>query len=58
MGQPLAKTHAHLVREGELTPGVTPEEYEDRRRRLMESLPAGAVVVCMGGTVRLVSQRE
>ncbi|EJT45680.1 X-Pro aminopeptidase [Trichosporon asahii var. asahii CBS 2479] len=57
MGQPLAKTHAHLVREGELTPGVTPEEYEDRRRRLMESLPAGAVVVCMGGTVRLVSQQ-
>lgn len=58
MGQPLARTHGHLVREGDLTPGIRPEEYEERRRRLMESLPAGAVVVCMGGTVRLVSQRE
>lgn len=58
MGQPLRKTHSHLVREGELTPGITAEEYEDRRRRLMDSLPAGAVVVCMGSTVRLMSQRE
>ncbi len=57
-GQPLARSHAHLVRPGELTPGITAAEYEDRRRRLMDSLPAGSVVVCMGGTVRLVSQRE
>lgn len=57
-GQPLALTHPHLVRQRELTPGITAEEYEDRRRRLMDSLPAGSVVVCMGGTVRLITQRE
>ncbi|TXT08674.1 hypothetical protein VHUM_02802 [Vanrija humicola] len=57
-GQPLAGTHAHLVHARELTPGITAGEYEERRRRLMDSLPAGAVVVCMGSTVRLVSQRE
>lgn len=57
-GQPLAGSHAHVVRAGELTPGITAAEYEDRRRRLMDSLPPGSVVVCMGGTVRLVSQRE
>ncbi|BEI87082.1 hypothetical protein CcaverHIS002_0704280 [Cutaneotrichosporon cavernicola] len=56
-GQPLARSHGHLVRSAELTPGITAAEYEDRRRRLMDSLPPGSVVVCMGGTVRLVSQQ-
>ncbi|KAL7419454.1 aminopeptidase [Cryptotrichosporon argae] len=58
--QPLARTHAHLVAPGELTPGVPAEEYEARRRALMDRLGAlgeGATVVCMGGTVRLVSQQ-
>lgn len=57
-GQPLHHTHPHLVGSGELTPGIPASEYEERRRKLMESLPEGSVVVCMGGTVRLVSQRE
>ncbi|OXG34856.1 xaa-Pro aminopeptidase [Cryptococcus neoformans Bt120] len=55
-GQPHATTHPHLVCSGELTPGVPGEEYERRRRQLMESLGEGAKVVCMGGTVRLMSQ--
>lgn len=57
-GQPLGTTHPHLVRSGDLTPGIPASEYEERRRRLMASLPEGAAVVCMGGTVRLMSQRE
>lgn len=57
-GQPLHQTHPTLVREGELTPGIPAAEYEERRRRLMRSLPDGAVVVCMGGTVRLMTERE
>lgn len=57
-GQPHATTHPHLVRPGELTPGVPGEEYERRRRQLMESLGEGAKVVCMGGTVRLMSQSK
>ncbi|WVQ85581.1 hypothetical protein IAT38_007747 [Cryptococcus sp. DSM 104549] len=55
-GQPHASTHPHLLRPGELTPGVPAEEYERRRRALMEILGEGARVVCMGGTVRLMSQ--
>lgn len=57
-GQPLAATHPHLVHHKHLTPGIPASEYEDRRKRLMESLGDGAVVVCMGNTVRLVTQRE
>ncbi|WWD18077.1 hypothetical protein CI109_102524 [Kwoniella shandongensis] len=55
-GQPHPSTHPHLLKAGELTPGVPAEEYEERRRKLMESLGEGARVICMGGTVRLMSQ--
>ncbi|ORY28643.1 putative X-Pro aminopeptidase [Naematelia encephala] len=55
-GQPTSTTHPHLVKPDELTIGVSAAEYEARRAALMRSLPDGSVVVCMGGTVRLVSQ--
>lgn len=56
-GQPLHSSHPHLVNSKHLTPGIPASEYEDRRKRLMESLGEGAVVICMGNTVRLVTQR-
>jgi hypothetical protein len=58
-GQPLSQTHPHLIKSpSQLTRGITEHEYEQRRRNLMQSLPEGSKVVCMGGTVRLVTQRE
>ena len=56
-GQPLRSTHPRSLKEGELTPHVPKAEYEERRSRLMRSLPEGSVVVCMGGTTRLMTQR-
>jgi len=56
-GQPLHHSHPHLVGSKHLTPGIPASEYEDRRKKLMESLGDGAVVICMGNTVRLVTQR-
>jgi hypothetical protein len=56
-GQPLHSSHPHLVGSKHLTPGIPASEYEDRRKKLMESLGEGAVVICMGNTVRLVTQR-
>jgi hypothetical protein len=56
-GQPLHSSHPHLVYSKHLTPGIPASEYEDRRKKLMESLGEGAVVICMGNTVRLVTQR-
>ena len=35
-GQPAAQTHPHLLRNGEVTPGVTQDEFRLRRHRLME----------------------
>ncbi|OCF32906.1 xaa-Pro aminopeptidase [Kwoniella heveanensis CBS 569] len=55
-GQPHPSSHPHLVGETELTPGVPASEYERRRKNLMEYLGEGARVICMGGTVRLMSQ--
>lgn len=56
-GQPLHASHPDLIYSKHLTAGIPASEYEDRRKRLMESLGEGAVVICMGNTVRLVTQR-
>lgn len=44
-GQPLHETHPHLVQPGELTPGITAQEYYERRQRLAQKLPKGAVAI-------------
>ncbi|KAK7061263.1 intermediate cleaving peptidase 55 [Favolaschia claudopus] len=54
-GQPLSASHPHLVRDTELTPGFTAEEYERRRRSLMHSLPESSVVVSVAGSIKYMS---
>ncbi|THV00547.1 peptidase M24 [Dendrothele bispora CBS 962.96] len=54
-GQPTFQSHPHLVKPEELTPGFPPEEYESRRKALMDSLPDNSVVVSIGGTVKYMS---
>ncbi|KAI0706938.1 peptidase M24, structural domain-containing protein [Cerioporus squamosus] len=54
-GQPLAASHAHLIRTEETTPGIPQEEYDRRRRELMESLPDDSLVVCVAGQVKYMS---
>lgn len=44
-GQPLSETHPHLLQPGELTPGITSQEYYDRRQKLVEKLPPNSVAV-------------
>jgi len=58
-GQPISTTHPHLIKNNaDLTRGIPASEYEARRRNLMQSLPEGSKVICMGGTVKLVTQRK
>ncbi|KAF9268397.1 peptidase M24 [Marasmius fiardii PR-910] len=54
-GQPVSQTHPHLVRPNELTPGIPAEEYESRRKKLMDGLPENSVVVSVSGTVKFMS---
>ncbi|KAF2964878.1 hypothetical protein GQX73_g8709 [Xylaria multiplex] len=44
-GQPVHETHPHLLKPGELTPGITAQEYHDRRSALCALLPANSAVV-------------
>ncbi|KAL1864514.1 hypothetical protein VTK73DRAFT_5817 [Phialemonium thermophilum] len=44
-GQPVHETHPHILKAGEITPGITAQEYHDRRAKLALSLPDGAVAV-------------
>ena len=44
-GQPVHETHPHLLAPGELTPGITAQEYADRRTRLAAKLPDKAVAI-------------
>ncbi|KAL1837010.1 hypothetical protein VTJ49DRAFT_4395 [Mycothermus thermophilus] len=51
-GQPVHETHPHILKPGEITPGITAQEYADRRARLAFSLPDGAVAVLPSATVQ------
>ncbi|KAN0097864.1 Peptidase M24, structural domain containing protein [Tylopilus felleus] len=55
-GQPLFRSHPHLLRPHELTPGVPVEEYERRRRQLMENLPNDSVVVSVAAPIKYMSE--
>ena len=57
-GQPLAPSHAHIIRTKETTPGIPQKEYDRRRRELMESLPDDSLVVCIAGQVKYMSGRK
>ncbi|GLH05483.1 Putative Xaa-Pro aminopeptidase 3 [Gryllus bimaculatus] len=37
-GQPTSKTHPHLLKDGELIPGITVGEFQERRHRLMNNV--------------------
>ncbi|KAK5936735.1 aminopeptidase [Knufia obscura] len=45
LGYTLSETHPHLLKPGELTPGITAQEYANRGTRLAQKLPNGAVAV-------------
>ncbi|KAL2135056.1 hypothetical protein VTI74DRAFT_9976 [Chaetomium olivicolor] len=44
-GQPVYETHPHILKPGEVTPGITAQEYADRRAKLAFSLPENGVAV-------------
>ncbi|KAF8164915.1 peptidase M24, structural domain-containing protein [Crassisporium funariophilum] len=54
-GQPIFKSHPHLVRQNDLTPGIPASDYEQRRRNLMDSLPDRSVVVSVATPMKYMS---
>ncbi|CAG8220359.1 unnamed protein product [Penicillium salamii] len=51
-GQPLHETHPHILSPGELTPGITALEYAQRRSKLANKLPKGAIAVLAASEVK------
>ncbi|CAI6313097.1 unnamed protein product [Periconia digitata] len=51
-GQPLHETHPHLLQAGEITPGITAQEYYDRRVKLAQALPARSVAILAAADVK------
>ncbi|KAH7888136.1 peptidase M24 [Phlebopus sp. FC_14] len=54
-GQPIFQSHPHLLSPHELTPGMPFEEYERRRRELMDSLPSNSIVVSVAAPIKYMS---
>ncbi|KAG0651779.1 Intermediate cleaving peptidase of 55 kDa [Hyphodiscus hymeniophilus] len=44
-GQPVHETHPHLLKAGEVTPGITAEEYANRRAKLAARLPDNGIAI-------------
>ncbi|KAI2466877.1 aminopeptidase-like protein [Annulohypoxylon bovei var. microspora] len=50
-GQPVYETHPHVLKSGELTPGITAQEYHERRDSLLNNLPPNSAVLLPSSTL-------
>lgn len=44
-----------LLKEGEITPGITTEEYISRRKRLLELLPENSLAVIAAAPIKMMT---
>ncbi|XVE63142.1 hypothetical protein DITRI_Ditri06bG0176400 [Diplodiscus trichospermus] len=54
-GQPTPASHPHLMKEGEITPAITTEEYISRRKRLLELLPEKSLAIIAAAPVKMMT---
>ncbi|KAL8527817.1 hypothetical protein ACS0TY_005587 [Phlomoides rotata] len=55
VGQPTASTHPQLLKEGEITPGISCDEYIWRRKKLLELLPDNALAIIASAPVKMMT---
>ncbi|ODV90325.1 hypothetical protein CANCADRAFT_26013 [Tortispora caseinolytica NRRL Y-17796] len=51
-GQPIYETHPHLIQPGEISPGITAQEYYERRIRLSSLLRPKSAAILIGSDVK------
>eukprot|EP01059_Diplonema_ambulator_P020067 TRINITY_DN33764_c0_g1_i1.p1 TRINITY_DN33764_c0_g1~~TRINITY_DN33764_c0_g1_i1.p1 ORF type:complete len:478 (+),score=72.30 TRINITY_DN33764_c0_g1_i1:101-1534(+) len=56
IGQVAPWTHPHLMKENEVTPGISIDEYESRRKVLLSGLNTGTVFVLMGYPTKIMTR--
>lgn len=54
-GQPVHETHPHMLKPGELTPGINAQEYADRRSALALAMADGGVAVLRAAALQYKS---
>ncbi|KAK7223472.1 hypothetical protein V2G26_011475 [Clonostachys chloroleuca] len=54
-GQPVYETHPHILNPGELTPGITAQEYADRRAALAYSMADGGIAILHAASLQYKS---
>ncbi|CAO2655583.1 Nn.00g043860.m01.CDS01 [Neocucurbitaria sp. VM-36] len=54
-GQPLHETHPHLLKAGEVTPGISALEYYQRRAKLAQELPPNSIAVLASSDLKYAS---
>ncbi|XP_047325852.1 intermediate cleaving peptidase 55, mitochondrial [Impatiens glandulifera] len=55
VGQPTAASHPWLMKEGEMTPGLSSDEYISRRKKLLEILPEGSLAIVAASPVKMMT---
>ncbi|KAL7119943.1 hypothetical protein ACP275_02G092800 [Erythranthe tilingii] len=55
VGQPTSSTHPQLLKEGEITPGISSDEYLWRRKKLLELLPENSLAIIASAPVKMMN---
>lgn len=55
VGQPTASTHPQLMNEGEITPGISSDEYIWRRQKLLKMLPDNALAIIASAPIKMMT---
>ncbi|GAA0166129.1 metalloprotease [Lithospermum erythrorhizon] len=55
VGQPTPATHPHLLKEGEISPGLSSDEYLWRRKKLLELLPEKSIAIVASAPVKMMT---
>lgn len=55
VGQPTPASHPQLLKEGEMTPGITSDEYISRRKKLLELLPEKSLAIIASAPVKMMT---
>nr|ATA62854.1 putative ATICP55 [Microbiota decussata] len=55
-GQPTAETHPQVVAAGEITPGITEQEFIRRRKKLLELLPEKSLIIMTSAPVKMMTE--
>ncbi|KAI9818832.1 MAG: hypothetical protein M1827_007653 [Pycnora praestabilis] len=51
-GQPVHETHPHLLKAGEITPGISAVEYAQRRSKLAAALPENGIAIIAASEIK------